>query len=140
MKNPETSAERSAIMRKVGRKDTAPEMILRRALHAKGYRYRLNDKGLPGSPDIVLPKYKTAIFVHGCFWHRHEGCRLASTPKDNAAFWNDKFETNVKRDIKNENELRRTGWQVIVVWQCQLKKANREKTVENVVSSLTMSL
>ena len=139
MRNPETTPERSAIMRKVGRRNTAPEMILRRILHAQGFRYRLNDNSLPGSPDIVLPKYKTAIFVHGCFWHRHMGCHLASTPKDNAEFWCNKFETNIKRDAKNEKELREMGWQVIVVWQCELKKDTLEKTVDKVLKKMSAS-
>ena len=138
MKNPETSIERSAIMRKVGRKNTAPEMVLRRELHLRGYRYRLHDKTLPGSPDLVLPKYKTVIFVHGCFWHRHEGCRLASNPKDNAEFWNDKFHTNIQRDIKNENQLKSEGWQVITVWQCELKKKNLKLTIDRLTKRLVI--
>ena len=138
MKNPTTSKERSDIMRKVGRKGTGPELVLRHQLHARGFRYRLNDKKLPGSPDIVLPKYKTTIFVHGCFWHRHEGCRLASNPKDNAEFWNDKFKTNISRDARNEELLIEAGWKVIVVWQCELKKANIDKTLENIVSRLVV--
>ena len=139
MKNPTTTIERSNIMRKVGRKDTGPEMILRRQLHAQGYRYKLNDKTLPGSPDIVLPKYKTTIFVHGCFWHRHEGCHLSSTPKDNAEFWASKFKANVSRDIRNEQLLKDAGWTVIVVWQCELKKKNVDKTVQDIVRQLNMN-
>lgn len=123
-------------MRKVGRKDTGPEITLRHRLHAEGFRYKLNDKTLPGSPDIVLPKYKTVIFVHGCFWHRHQECHLASTPKDNADFWRSKFEANVARDAYNEQKLMALGWHVVTVWQCELKKRVLDNTISEVITQL----
>lgn len=115
-------ATRSKIMSKVGQKSTGPEMKLRKALFAKGFRYRVNVKKLPGSPDIVLPKYKAVIFVHGCFWHRHKGCKYATMPKTRVDFWNAKFNANIKRDRKNIDALLDAGWRVLVVWECVLKK------------------
>jgi len=112
---------RSRIMKAVGQKNTRPEMIVRRILHALGYRFRLHRRDLPGSPDIVLPKYRTAIFVHGCFWHRHEGCAKATTPKTRRAFWEDKFEANRVRDRKAIIALQYLGWNVQVVWECQTR-------------------
>ena len=113
-------ATRSKIMSRVGQKDTAPEMTLRRALHRLGYRYRLHDRKLPGSPDIVFPKYKAVVFVHGCYWHRH-GCHLSTTPKSRETFWNEKFEANKARDKRNIEELTAAGWRVLIVWECSLK-------------------
>ena len=118
---------RSKIMSKVGRKSTGPETKLRKALYARGYRYRINVKKLPGSPDIVLPKYKAAIFVHGCFWHRHEGCKYATTPKTRVEFWTKKFEANIVRDARNTKAMIESGWRVIVVWECAIKKKNDEE-------------
>ena len=120
-------ATRSKIMSKVGQKATGPETKLRKALFARGFRYRLNVKRLPGSPDIVLPKHKAAIFVHGCFWHRHEGCKYATMPKSRVEFWTKKFEANVARDRRNVHELLETGWRVLVVWECALKGKDEEK-------------
>lgn len=108
-------------MRAVGQKHTGPEMAVRRTLHALGYRFRVQRQDLPGSPDIVLPKYKLAIFVHGCFWHRHVGCKRATTPKTRAAFWTEKFERNVERDSRNEAALQAMGWQVLTIWECEVK-------------------
>jgi DNA mismatch endonuclease (patch repair protein) len=108
-------------MARVGQKNTKPEMIARRALHRLGFRFRLHRSDLPGSPDIVLPKYRTAIFVHGCFWHRHPGCRKATTPKTRREFWVRKFEQNVSRDRRNENDLRSAGWEVLTVWECETR-------------------
>jgi len=116
-----TSAERSLIMRSVGRKDTGPEMAVRRLLHAQGFRFRLHRKELPGSPDIVLPKHRLAIFVHGCFWHRHPGCPKATTPKTRSKFWLDKFRSNQERDRRVTRQLQRLGWEVMVVWGCETK-------------------
>jgi DNA mismatch endonuclease (patch repair protein) len=113
--------KRSSIMRAVRGKNTRPEMIVRRAAHSLGLRFRLHAKGLPGRPDLVFPRWKTVVFVHGCFWHRHEGCRLASTPKSNVAFWQAKFRANVKRDGAIDRTLTNIGWRVIVLWQCQIK-------------------
>lgn len=114
---------RSRIMRAVGQKHTKPEMTVRRMLHALGYRFRVQRRELPGSPDIVLPKYKTAIFVHGCFWHRHSGCKNATTPKTRMPFWTEKFTRNVARDREKESALRVMGWQVLVVWECETRDA-----------------
>lgn len=110
---------RSRIMRAVGQKDTGPEMAVRRTLHALGYRFRVQRRDLPGSPDIVLPKHRLAVFVHGCFWHRHPGCRKATTPKTRAEFWAEKFERNVERDSQSEAALRAMGWHVLTIWECE---------------------
>ncbi len=108
-------------MRRVRRKDTTPELAVRRALTALRVRYRLQAKDLPGRPDIVNRKRKLAIFVHGCFWHRHPGCRLTSTPKTRTEFWEAKFARNVERDRKAIENLKADGWQVVVVWECETK-------------------
>ena len=110
---------RSRIMASVGTKNTGPEILLRKALHRLGLRFRLCRPDLPGSPDIVFPRYHTAIFVHGCFWHSH-GCRLSTVPSSRMAFWSTKFRQNRARDRRVVKELRRSGWRVIKVWQCQL--------------------
>lgn len=115
---------RSRIMRAVRRENTTPELTVRRILHSLGLRFRLHRKDLPGTPDIVLPRHRTAIFVHGCFWHRHEGCSLASTPKTRADFWRAKFEQNVRRDHRNVNALLDRGWQVLTVWECEARRAD----------------
>jgi DNA mismatch endonuclease (patch repair protein) len=108
-------------MSKIRSKDTKPEMALRKALFARGFRYRLNEIKLPGKPDIVLPKHKTVIFLHGCFWHRHEGCRYAYTPKTNTEFWVDKFASNSQRDKINAEKLIALGWNLITVWECEIR-------------------
>ena len=112
---------RSRIMRSVGRTSTKPEMIVRRSLHALGLRFRLHRKDLAGTPDIVLPKFRTVIFVHGCFWHRHEGCSKTSIPKTRVDFWTAKFLQNVARDRRNEDLLRAAGWRVIAIWECETR-------------------
>jgi DNA mismatch endonuclease (patch repair protein) len=109
------------MMSSIRGKDTRPERMLRTLLFAEGFRYRLHVRNLPGSPDLVLPKYKAAIFVHGCFWHRHEGCRYATTPKTNGEFWRRKFEGNVARDARHVEQLRKLGWRVGIVWECALR-------------------
>lgn len=109
-------------MARVKGKNTKPELVARRALHALGYRFRLHRGDLPGRPDIVLPKHKTAIFVHGCFWHRHPGCGKCSTPKTHIDFWQDKFDTNIARDARNVQALENAGWRVLIVWECQTKR------------------
>jgi DNA mismatch endonuclease (patch repair protein) len=101
-------------------KNTAPEHALRSALHRLGFRFRLNTRKLPGSPDIVLPRYRTAVFVHGCFWHRHPGCRFATTPASRREFWERKFKENVERDYRAQQKLRDAGWVVFVIWECQI--------------------
>lgn len=116
-----TRAKRSEIMRKVKHFDTTPEMTVRRVLHRLGFRFRLHRKDLPGRPDVALPKWRVALFIHGCFWHRHKNCPRASNPKTRPAYWAAKFERNVRRDRAAARALRRAGWQVIVVWQCQTR-------------------
>ena len=115
--------KRSWTMAQVKGRDTGPERVVRLLLHQMGYRFRLQRKDLPGKPDIVLPKYKTALFVHGCFWHRHSGCNRATTPTSNTDYWNTKFARTIARDAKNQKELASLGWRVLIVWECELKDA-----------------
>jgi DNA mismatch endonuclease (patch repair protein) len=112
---------RSRMMAGIRGQNTAPELAVRKMLHAMGYRFRLHRRDLPGSPDIVLPKYKTAIQVHGCYWHRHPGCRYASTPSSNVEFWLKKFDENVARDQRQQAELELLGWRVVVIWECETR-------------------
>ncbi|WP_116131823.1 very short patch repair endonuclease [Tropicimonas sp. IMCC34043] len=128
-----TPDRRSFIMSKVGQKDTKPELILRRALHAQGYRYRLHRRDLPGSPDLVFPARRKAIFVHGCFWHGH-GCRWGKAPKSRAEYWLPKIEANKARDNRVLTLLGDKGWQAMVVWQCELRDLS--STVERVAAFL----
>lgn len=116
-----SGASRSDIMRAVKRAHTRPEIVVRQALHALGLRFRLHRRDLPGSPDIVLPKFRTVVFVHGCFWHRHSDCRYATTPKSRQEYWLPKFEANVERDARKEAQLRELGWRVLVMWECETK-------------------
>lgn len=116
------TATRSRMMGGIRSKNTRPEMIVRKFLHAKGFRYRLHAQKLPGSPDLVLSKHEVAIFVHGCFWHRHAGCKYATNPASNSDRWNKKFKENIERDSRNEASLRVKGWRVIVVWECELRR------------------
>ena len=120
-----TKQERSERMRRIRGRDTSPERQVRSILHRMGYRFRLHAKDLPGRPDIVLPRFRTVIQVHGCFWHRHRGCKVATIPKSNTAFWQAKFEANVARDRRNAARLRRQGWSVITVWECQVRDEDR---------------
>lgn len=120
-----SSAHRSWLMSKVRGKNTLPELAVRRIIHGLGFRFRLHYRGLAGTPDLVLPKLRTVIFVHGCFWHRHAGCSKASQPKTRRAYWISKFAANVARDESNRTELQRKGWRVLIVWQCELKDAER---------------
>lgn len=117
-----TPEKRSWNMSRIKGKDTKIEVEVRKYLFSKGYRFRKNDKRYPGKPDIVLPKYHVAIFVHGCFWHRHEGCKDATTPKTRTEFWLEKFDKNVKNDQIKQEKLRELGWKVIVIWECEIKK------------------
>ncbi len=112
-------------MKAVRQKNTGAELITRQVLHGLRLRFRLHRKDLPGSPDIVLPKYETAIFVHGCYWHRHPGCKYATIPKTNQAFWLPKFERNVERDARKEAALRTLGWRVLIVWECETRDLAR---------------
>ena len=121
-------------------KNTKPEEIVRKYLFSQGFRYRKNDKKLPGTPDIVLPKYKTVIFVNGCFWHGHEDCRYFVVPKTNTEFWVNKIETNKQRDSRKINDLRALGWRVIVVWECQLKNNVINETLNELEKSIKMVL
>jgi DNA mismatch endonuclease (patch repair protein) len=110
---------RSWNMSRIRGRDTKPELVVRSLLHRMGYRFRLHRKDLPGKPDIVLPKYRTVVFVHGCFWHRHSGCKYAYVPKSRVKFWQGKFERNIERDAEVRSALRALGWQVLVVWECE---------------------
>lgn len=116
-----TKQKRSDIMRRVRSKNTGPEMIVRRLLHALGYRYRLHVTGLPGKPDLVFPSKKKIIFVNGCFWHGHLGCTKGQLPKSRLVFWEQKIAGNILRDCKNLEALQKEGWRVLIVWQCELK-------------------
>lgn len=127
---------RSYNMSRIKGKDTKPEEIVRKYLFSQGFRYRKNDKRLPGKPDIVLPKYKTVIFVNGCFWHKHEGCKSFVWPKNNAEFWKEKIESNIVRDKKQYDELQNAGWHVIIVWECELKKKQRMDTLEHLLDEI----
>ena len=119
------SSKRSAMMAAVRSKNTSPELAVRKLIHSMGYRYRLHGSGLPGKPDLVFAGKRKVIFVHGCFWHRHRGCAKASTPKTRVDFWQTKFDRNVARDKKTVRSLKRLGWQVSTIWQCELKDAAR---------------
>lgn len=128
IKSPE---ERSRNMAAIRSKDTKPEVYLRKLLFAQGYRYRKNYKKIPGHPDIYLPKYRTAIFVHGCFWHRHQGCKYAYMPKSNIEFWKKKFQDNIERDIEVKSELGKVGIKEVIIWECTIKemKENERRKV-----------
>jgi len=117
-----TPEERSRIMSKVRSKDTKPEKVVRSLLHKSGFRFRLHRDDLPGRPDIVLPKHQKVIFVHGCFWHGHEGCKRSSRPESNVEYWDKKLDRNIERDRRNRRDLRRLGWKVLVVWECETKR------------------
>ncbi len=125
-------SQRSYIMSLVRAKNTGPEMTVRRLLHAMGYRYRLHGKKLPGKPDLVFAGRRKVIFVHGCFWHRHEGCRFSGMPKSNRDFWSEKFGRNMARDRDSYMKLHEAGWKVLVIWQCELRdlEAVRRRTVQ----------
>ena len=112
---------RSRMMSGIKGKDTVPEILVRRAAHALGLRFRLHVRDLPGRPDLVLARWRTVVFVNGCFWHRHPGCKRAGKPKSNRAFWNRKFKENVRRDRSNYAQLEKLGWRVIVLWQCEVR-------------------
>ena len=114
---------RSEMMASIKGRDTVPERAVRRVAHRMGLRFRLHRKDLPGRPDLVFPRHRLAVFVHGCFWHRHEGCRYAYTPKSRVAFWTGKFAENVARDRRNEDALRGLGWRVLIVWECEARDA-----------------
>ena len=128
-------ATRSRIMASVPQRDSKPEIRLRKELFRLGYRYRLHLKSLPGTPDIVFPCFRLVVFVHGCFWHRHAGCKLATNPGTRRGFWMDKFAANVQRDIRNRNELRKLRWKSVIIWQCEI-----ERSVEKAAIKVTRAL
>ena len=127
---------RSRNMAAIKGKNTKPEEIVRKYLFANGFRYRKNDKRLPGTPDIVLPKYKTVIFVNGCFWHGHNNCKYFVWPENNAEFWRRKIESNIVRDNKKIAQLRSLDWRVIVIWECQLKPKLRQQSLTHLVDEI----
>lgn len=126
-----TPEQRSYNMSRIRSKNTKPEELVRKFLFSQGFRYRKNDARLPGKPDIVLPKYKTVIFVNGCFWHGHEECRYFVRPKNNAEFWEEKITGNIQRDKHNHQLLANQGWRVIEIWECQLKRSVVDNTLQN---------
>lgn len=130
-----TPETRSYNMSKIKGKDTKPEVVVRKYLFSKGFRYRKNVRKMAGCPDIVLPKYKTCIFVNGCFWHKHEDCKYFVWPKSNAEFWRNKIENNIARDNRNYEKLEEEGWHVIVVWECEIKKCF-ERTMDRIIEEL----
>lgn len=131
-----TPEQRSYNMSRIRNKNTKPEELVRKYLFSQGFRYRKNDSRLPGKPDIVLPKYKTVIFVNGCFWHGHEGCRYFVWPQNNAEFWENKISGNIQRDRRNRQVLTGQGWNVIVIWECELKKSKVNETLSKLVQEL----
>ncbi len=130
------TTQRSYNMSRIRSKSTTPERAVGHALWHNGYRYRLNDKHLPGSPDLVLPKYRTAIFVHGCFWHRHKNCKYATRPKTNTEFWEAKITRNQQRDQAVWQQLEAKGWFVIIVWECELKKGVIDDTIKRIEAEI----
>ena len=132
-----TREQRKNNMSRICGKNTKPEEMVRKYLFSRGLSYRKNDKKLPGKPDIVLPKYRTIVFVHGCFWHMHEGCRYFVLPSTNTEFWKNKLEGNRERDRKVQNELKDAGWRVLIVWECELKMDRRDETLTNLYNEIT---
>lgn len=131
-----TPEQRSYNMSRIRNRNTKPEELVRKFLFSQGFRYRKNDARLPGKPDIVLPKYRTAIFVNGCFWHKHGGCKYFVWPENNGEFWRAKIESNVLRDNKKIAQLCSLNWRVIVIWECQLKPKVRQQTLRNLVDEI----
>jgi DNA mismatch endonuclease (patch repair protein) len=127
---------RSYNMSRIKSKNTKPEMLVRRFLHRNGFRYRLHVKNMPGKPDIVLPKYKTVIFIHGCFWHGHEECKYYVVPKTRTEWWLNKINGNINNDTKSEESLKALGWNIIKIWECELKKTTAEDTLSHLISNL----
>lgn len=125
--------KRSLIMAQIKSKNTRPEVVVRKFLHSKGFRYRLHVKSLPGKPDIVLSKFKTAIFIHGCFWHQHPGCPVSHRPKTNTEYWETKFYKNAIRDEKAQKELVMMGWRFIIIWECDIKRDLRKVLADSVL-------
>ena len=130
-------ATRSYNMSRIRSTDTKPEMLVRKYLHANGLRYRLHNKNLPGKPDLTLSKYHTVIFVNGCFWHGHKGCKYFVLPKTKTKWWRDKIDETIKRDAKIKNELKEHGWNSLVIWECELKPEKRIIYLKNILFTLT---
>ena len=131
-----TKEIRSKNMAAIKAKNTKPEMLVRRFLHANGYRYKLHDKSLPGKPDIVLPKYKTVIFVHGCYWHGHKNCKYFVIPKTRTEWWLNKINGNIANDAKAAKALKKEGWKIIIIWGCYLRPKNIDGTLNSLKKSL----
>lgn len=132
-----TAEQRRKNMTAIKSRHTKPEIIVRSMLHRLGFRFRLHDTKLPGKPDIILPKYKTVIFVHGCFWHQHKGCRRSTIPKSNTDYWIPKLAGNVKRDVQHKADLKKAGWNVAVVWECETKDAEKlEKKLKSIFAKI----
>ncbi|MGR6739420.1 very short patch repair endonuclease [Pseudomonas chlororaphis] len=131
--------ERSERMARIKGSNTRPEIALRKVLHRLGMRYRLHGSGLPGKPDLVFARYKTVVFVHGCFWHRHSNCSIATTPKSNTAFWVEKFEKNVARDERNISLLKEAGWRVFVIWECEVGSSRKAEATGERLAGLIRS-
>lgn len=134
-----TKEARSYNMSRITGKDTKPEKLVRQYLFSKGFRYRKNYNKLPGSPDLVLPKYRTVIFINGCFWHGHEGCKYFVWPENNAEFWRKKIEANISRDKLKKTQLEEMGWTVLVIWECELRPNKRQETLETLENRLKHS-
>ena len=126
-----TPESRSRNMSRIPSKNTKPEEMVRKYLFSQGFRYRKNVSNLPGKPDIVLPKYNTVVFVNGCFWHAHQGCKWFVPPKSNSDFWQKKFAYNIERDEKNYTQLRELGWKVIIVWECEIRHGDSQKALQS---------
>lgn len=135
-----TKEVRSRNMSRIPSKNTKPEEVVRKHLFSKGFRYRKNISSLPGKPDIILPKYKTVIFVNGCFWHAHEGCKWFVPPKSNTEFWNKKFEYNKERDKKNYKKLEDLGWRVLIIWECEIRHGDANSALENLSKRIVEQL
>lgn len=131
--------KRSEVMSRIRSKDTKPEILVRKYLHSRGLRFRLHSTKLPGKPDLVLPKYKKVVFVHGCFWHGHDdpSCKVARVPKSNTEFWINKISYNQERHIKNTLELENLGWTVITIWECNLRSKEKQCHLDNLVHKIT---
>ena len=127
---------RSYNMSQIRGKNTKPEMLVRKFLHSNGFRYGLHNKSLPGKPDIVMRKYKTIIFIHGCFWHGHVGCKRFVLPKSNQSYWIPKIEANISRDNEICTQLRKSGWKIIIIWECELTTLKRKKTLRRLVDEI----
>ena len=123
---------RSRMMSGIRGRDTKPEIAVRKALFAAGYRYRLHSNTVPGRPDVVLPRHRTVVLIHGCFWHRHAGCKYAYMPKSNAVFWKKKFDSNVARDRVVRRELKRAGWLIKVVWECEVNERRLQRLIREI--------